>query len=341
MNLKKIIGIIIIAIAFATVLTTVSNAISFERVILKTGDIDLVPPEVVVSYSTTEPTKDAVTVIVTANEPIREVEGWTLSNDQKILTKTFSQNWEGSFTVKDLSGNKTIVNFTITNIDRVLPTTAVGYSRTTPTNKDVTVTINVNKKVKPVNGWTLSDDQKTLTKVFTENASETVKIEDLVGHETTENIEVSNIDKVKPIVSVKYSTTEPTDKPVTVTITANEQIKEVDTWTRSENKKQLSKVFTENEGNILQVMDLAGNYETVQVMVSNINGKVNPNIKGDINKDGKVTATDLLILKNVLVGSTQISDEDVELLDMNNDEKITGTDLLLLKRVIVGLINIS
>ena len=60
-------------------------------------------------------------------------------------------------------------------------------------------------------------------------------------------------------------------------------------------------------------------------------------VKGDINKDKKVTATDLLILKQKLVGLIETSNEDISILDISNDGKIGSTDLLLLKRIVVGL----
>ena len=60
-------------------------------------------------------------------------------------------------------------------------------------------------------------------------------------------------------------------------------------------------------------------------------------ITGDLNKDGKITITDLLILKKDLVGIEKIKSEDKKRADINEDGKITITDLLILKKKLVGI----
>lgn len=76
-------------------------------------------------------------------------------------------------------------------------------------------------------------------------------------------------DTTAPEVSVKYSTTDNTEGPVTVTITANEPIQDIQGWTRvSENV--LQKEYTENTKESIDVLDLAGNAQTIAVTVINI-----------------------------------------------------------------------
>ena len=62
-------------------------------------------------------------------------------------------------------------------------------------------------------------------------------------------------------------------------------------------------------------------------------------IYGDINGDGKVTATDLLKIKKhiVEVSGELINENEQDRADVNCDEKTTTTDLLIVKKVIVGL----
>ena len=60
-------------------------------------------------------------------------------------------------------------------------------------------------------------------------------------------------------------------------------------------------------------------------------------IKGDLNSDGKITATDLLIMKRIIVKIISASEKQITLGDLNNDGKITATDLLILKRKVVHL----
>ena len=54
---------------------------------------------------------------------------------------------------------------------------------------------------------------------------------------------------------------------------------------------------------------------------------------GDINEDGRISVTDLSLLKQYLVSGR---DDYVEAMDINSDEKITITDLSRLKLIIVG-----
>lgn len=61
-------------------------------------------------------------------------------------------------------------------------------------------------------------------------------------------------------------------------------------------------------------------------------------LKGDLNRDGKITATDLLMMKRRIVKLEKTTANDIERGDMNSDGKITATDLLILKKKIVGLI---
>ena len=64
---------------------------------------------------------------------------------------------------------------------------------------------------------------------------------------------------------------------------------------------------------------------------------------GDINKDGKITATDLLLVKRHLVAGKKqewiLTQDKFKLADINKDGKITATDLLLVKRLVVKQIN--
>lgn len=63
------------------------------------------------------------------------------------------------------------------------------------TNGDVRVTINSNKKIKPIAGWKLSKDEKVLTKTFKKNTNEIVTIKDYDDNEVNVNINITNIYK--------------------------------------------------------------------------------------------------------------------------------------------------
>lgn len=63
-------------------------------------------------------------------------------------------------------------------------------------------------------------------------------------------------------------------------------------------------------------------------------------IKGDINGDGKITATDLLSVKYVIIGKNKSNNIEALAGDMDNDEKLSITDLLNIKKAIMGLTNL-
>lgn len=160
---------------------------------IKEIKVDSTNPEGKVKYSKTDITNKDVIVTITANEKLKGISGWTLSEDKKSLTRTYSTNIDTSITITDLLGNTNIVKVKINNIDKVTPTANISYSTTTQTTEPVTVTIKANEKIVSTDGWQLSSDELTLTKTFTENTTETVTIRDLAGNYNTVSVIVANI----------------------------------------------------------------------------------------------------------------------------------------------------
>ena len=71
----------------------------------------------------------------------------------------------------------------------------ITYNPSTKTSGNVTVTITTDKKVNKVEGWSLSEDGKVLTKVYTENARENVNLVSTDGLKKTVLVQVENITK--------------------------------------------------------------------------------------------------------------------------------------------------
>ena len=259
-------------------------------------NIDKVAPVLNITYSTKNPTKENVKVTITSNEQIQSIEGWTLSSDKKTLTKEYSANVKETVIVKDLAGNETEATIEITNIDKVAPVLNVTYSTKNPTKENVKVTITSNEEIQSIEGWTLSSDKKTLTKEYSANTRETIVINDLVGNEAEATIEITNIDKVAPVLNVTYSTKNPTKENVKVTITSNEPIQSVTGWTLSSDKKTLTKEYSANTKETIIVKDLAGNETGATIEITNID-KVAPvlnvtySTKNPIKENVKVTIT--------------------------------------------------
>lgn len=66
------------------------------------------------------------------------------------------------------------------------------------TNKDVTLTIDFNKPIYEIDGFTISEDRRKLTKVITENEKNIITVEDISGNKKDVTYEINNIDKIPP-----------------------------------------------------------------------------------------------------------------------------------------------
>ena len=334
-------------------------------------NIDKVAPTLSIRYSTTEPTNQYVTAILTADEDIRDINGWT-KVDSKTFINTYLDNVSETITVQDIAGNSSSIDVVIENIDKVLPevesftatvtssnnwfkmitativfsekvsvstsgwggwssndqitytrvfmssqtgtinftdlagnantydyeidatnpTVTVGYSETNPTNQDVTATITANEKIQDVEGWTRVDDL-TISKVYSENTTETVTVMDLTGNKATANVAISNIDKDSPTATVSYSETNPTNLSVIATITASEKLQAIDGWLTQDNIV-FTKTFEANASETVTIFDLVGNTAEVGVVVANID-KDSPVVSVSYNPsiltNGSVTVT--------------------------------------------------
>ena len=239
---------------------------------------DTTPPEVEVKYSTTNLTNQNVTVTITANEEIQKVEGWTLSTGKTILTKVYEQNGEETVTITDIAGNETTQEIEVNNIDKIKPELEVSYNPNSLTNQNVTVTVRANEEIRELEWWSLSTDQKTLIKIYEQNTTETINITDIAGNSTAQEISINYIDKIAPKAVVKYSTLNPTNQNVIVTIEVDKEIREVEGWTLDQSKKVLTKEYEQNGEEEVTITDLAGNEITAIVNVNNID-KIPPELE--------------------------------------------------------------
>ena len=173
--------------------TLLKDKVGNEKVTTHEITVDATKAELEVKYSNVQITNENVTVTIKSNEEIQAVSGWTLSSDKKQLTKTFTANTNSTVEIKDIAGNITECKVIIENIDKVNPKVEVIYSTTSQTIEPVEVKIKANEKIQSIEGWTLSEDGTTLTKVFDENDSQTVTIRDIAGNTITTSIVVANI----------------------------------------------------------------------------------------------------------------------------------------------------
>ena len=246
-------------------------------------------------------------------------------------------------------------------IDDIAPTVTFTPNVGENVQKEYTVTVGVQDNIEEVGvnenslkyQWTQSETQPTkesFTESFengqtiTKNTGDGawylwVYAEDNVGNETIRRSEAFYFDNTAPTVNVEYSTKEITEENVTVTITANEEIQAVQGWTLSSDKKTLTKEYAENTTETITIKDLAGNETQVNVEISNIDKNLPEITIGDINQDGKIDVTDLLMLKRHLVAGNRtewiLTGQALSLADMNENGAVDITDMLMLKREIV------
>ncbi len=248
-----------------------------------------------VNYSTKRKTNQPVVVTVSFNRELKEaLNGWTLSADKKVMTKTFNENTNEKYSIVNIRGEKLDGNINITNIDKEAPEATVTYSTKEKTGYNVRVTIRGNEELKFLSGWGLSEDRKTLIKDYTENTKEEITIKDLAGNTKTIPIEINNIDKTKLLLTVTYNFSELKDNKVLVSIVGNEKLQEIEGWNISEDKKTLSKTYTENGLEEIEVTNLMGNTSKKKILINNINDNNENYIVQYILKDtydGNVEAT--------------------------------------------------
>ena len=240
---------------------------------------DTIIPTAEVSFSTTEPT-NKLFVILKFSEKIDETtlpQGfYSVAGQENTYSKAYYSNKEHTVTFKDMAGNEGSVTFTITNIDSVAPTATVTFSNNNGnqlTNQDVTVTLTANESIKDMgDGWIRVDD-KTFTKIYSENGKYSVEIEDKAGNKSIIKYEVKRIDKVAPEATATFSNNNGaalTQEDVTVTLTANESIKDIgDGWIRV-NDKTFTKVYSENGKYSVEIEDKAGNKNIINYEVKRI-----------------------------------------------------------------------
>lgn len=112
------------------------------------------------------------------------------------LNNDFYLYEDGEYHIRAYDNSGNYQEYIIT-IDRTNPVSEVTYTRLS-TNQ-ILVTIKLDEKVKEVPGFTLSEDEKVLTKIYSNNILEDITISDLAGNTIIVPIKVDQILTVKLI----------------------------------------------------------------------------------------------------------------------------------------------
>ena len=184
-----------------------------------------------------------------------------LTTDGNAVTLNPAELGDNIATVQIADGNARLTTFSIAA--PLKGTITYNPSNETKTNKDITATITFNRS-----NVTITNNDGSNTYTFTENGEFTFEYEDENGFFGTETATVDNIDKIAPqSTEIKQ---EIVDKKVVVTIKVNEPIIEPEGWNLqlASDKISITKTFTEDTNETVNLVDEAGNATTVNVVVN-------------------------------------------------------------------------
>lgn len=138
-------------------------------------------------------------IIISSPNELSSLEGFQLSSDKHSLSKIIYSDIDKEYTVKDVLGNSRVVKIKYYFVNEPL-NIKVNYSITKLSNENVVVTLTANHELKEIEGFSLSDDKYSLTKVYMTNTKETILVESVDGLQKDITINISNIDKEKPTI---------------------------------------------------------------------------------------------------------------------------------------------
>ncbi|QNK56916.1 leucine-rich repeat protein [Paenibacillus sp. PAMC21692] len=269
-------------------------------------EVDHTTPVIDLTPIPTSPTNGDVTVMVDVEEEGSGVNSlkWAqgmqttgyFASGGTAFTEEFAVSENGDYTVyaSDHAGNEAVETITIANIDRQAPVIGLTPNPTSPTNGDVTVTVDVADAGGEISSLKWAQGTQTtgyfasggtaFTDEFTvsENGDYTVYARDRTGNESVETITIANIDRLRPVIGLTPNPTSPTNGDVTVTVDAADAGSGIDSlkWAQgtqtagyfASGGTPLTDEFTvsENGAYTVYASDRAGN-ETVQsITIANI-----------------------------------------------------------------------
>lgn len=153
--------------------------------------------DIVYTPNGTELVDTSVNVVITADEEIQGIEGWTLGEDKLTLTKEFIENATEKLVVKDLAGNITEVDVVVDYIDYNIKYTPTLTIENLVANKVKATITSIEELTILTEGWVaienLEDELYKYEKIYDVNGIEKVEYEDALGNpgEIEVNIEIT------------------------------------------------------------------------------------------------------------------------------------------------------
>ena len=180
---------------------SVTELVSYEDLEGNTGTIevkiDIELNDLFVTYQE-DPDTQNVTAYVTTEEEVLEVpEGWTIDTEYQEgyrYYKVYTENVDYELVEFVTDSKYYVATIIIDSIDRDAPvaTSSVTYITEEEEKKQVVITVSANEVINGIDGWSLSEDKKTLVKIIdkptvdipTDELNESITIMDLKGNET-------------------------------------------------------------------------------------------------------------------------------------------------------------
>lgn len=231
----------------------------------KISTIDKEAPKLQIFADIVRPTNKNVYIIVSYSDNIgiaeirHNIEGEVIYSEGEFIYLC-SENKTIEVTVVDTAGNQTLKVFDVNYIDRKIPTAEITYTPSTMTNKDVRVILMMNESGKILNNG------GKMEYIFTQNGEFTFEFEDYAGNIGSKTAFVTWMDKIPPVASLEYSNKEKTNKPVDVTLKAEENSIIMN------NGGSPKRTFYTNGEYTFNVRDEAGNISLIKAIVDNIDG---------------------------------------------------------------------
>lgn len=281
------------------------------------------PLKATITYNPSAEKKTNQNVIATisfTNENDRQI---TITNNEGKKTYTFEQNGEFVFEFIDKYGVEGTATAIVQNIDKVAP---VGKVTQTQNGDKVKVTITVNEKIENVEGWTkteLTNGTVQLTKTYTEDSEENVKIIDEAGNIAIVNVKV--VIKVNDNITskkFKISEDELTIKGINPKTTVSELKKDISAEMQYQilNKKGTEITDTDKIGTGCKIKMQSGKSYTIIVW-------------GDLDGDGIISLTELARISKI--GANKVTPTDLEKLaiDISMNGKIELSELAAIAKM--------
>jgi hypothetical protein len=182
------------------------------------------------------------------------------------------------------------------------PDVTIKVNSTAPTNQNIIITIETSDNLSGIKEITLPDGTKVneanTTYTVTQNGNYTFKVTDNAGNLTQGEVQITNIDKTLPALTLTPSTTSPTNQDITITAKATDVngISKIILPDKTEVAKDTATFKVTGNGTFeFKAVDGVGNIVTKSITVSNIDKTLpgltlTPSVTTPTNKDVTITA---------------------------------------------------